>query len=300
MHDDTDDELEALFHECSNRGRWGADDERGTLNLIDEAVRLRALAQVRHGALVSLGLDLTTSASAKNVDPLVHRMLLDPPHPDAALDRIELAPHGFSVTHLDALGHVFWDGVAYNGRRAAAILADDGLRFGAITAAGDGVLTRGVLLDIAAVRGVPWLEPGDYVTPDDLDAAVELAGTTIEPGDAVFAHIGLARREAAEGEEDPSLRAGLHAECVRWLRRNDVAVWSGDCVERTPYPSAVLPLPLHQIGLASMGLHLLDCPDMDALHRACEAYGTRTFAVMMAPLRIPGGTGSPVNPIAMF
>ena len=299
MHD-TDSALEALFHECSNRGRWGDDDQRGTLNLIDDAVRLRALATVRHGAVVSLALELATTASDKNTDPLVHRMLLDHALDDAALDRIEIAPHGFSVTHLDALGHVFWNGAAYNGRRAADILTPQGLTFGAVTAAADGIVTRGVLLDIAAVRGVPWLEPGDYVTPGDLDAAADLAETTIEPGDAVFAHVGLARREAVQGEEDPTLRAGLHAECVRWLRRHDVAIWSGDCVERTPYPSTSVPLPLHQIGLASMGLHLLDCPDVDALRRACERYGSYTFALMMAPLRIPGGTGSPVNPIAMF
>ncbi|WP_053202537.1 cyclase family protein [Jiangella muralis] len=295
-----DDRLMQLFAACSNAGRWGDDDELGTLNFITPAVRRAALDEVRLGESVSIGLDLDVHASSKNTDPLVH--VVDPYERDplAARDRIEIAAHGFTVTHLDAVAHVFWEGAAYNGRSAREILGERGLRYGSVHAARDGIVTRGVLLDVAAARGVPWLQPGDWVSVADLEAAESLAGARVTSGDAVFAHVGLGRREREQGPEDPSLRAGLDADCLAWLHEREVAVWSGDCVERLPYPSTVMPLPLHQIGLAAMGLCLLDCPDMDALVAACEAHRRATFALVIAPLRIPGGTGSPVNPLALF
>ena len=123
-----------------------------------------------------------------------------------------------------------------------------------------GIVTRGVLLDVAGARGVPFLTPGEAVTSDDLTAAERSSGTTVRTGDAVFVHVGLERREAEQGLEDPSVRAGLDASCLPWLHTREVAVYSGDCVDQIPFPSAAVPLPLHQIGLVAMGLVLLDCP----------------------------------------
>jgi kynurenine formamidase len=157
-----------------------------------------------------------------------------------------------------------------------------------------------VLLDVTAARGVPYLAPEDTVTAEDLAAAEKHAGVRVESGDAVFVHIGLERREADQGTEDPAARAGLDAGCLPWLHEREVAVYSGDCVERIPYPSQAVPLPLHQIGLVAMGLVLLDCPRLAELVAACEDTGRHEFLLTVAPLRLPGATGSPVNPLCVF
>jgi kynurenine formamidase len=297
----TEDELVALFDRCSNQGRWGADDELGTLNHITDDKRRRAAALVRHGRTVSIGRDLSTAADRLNTDPVRHRMLYDQEPPLSALDSIELATHGFAVTHLDAISHVFWRGHAYNGNQAADLLSPKGLRAGSVFAQRGGIVTRGVLLDVAGARGVSYLDPTDTVTAADLAAAEEFGGVRVERGDCVFVHVGVERREAAEhAVEDPAARAGLHADCLPWLHDHEVAVYSGDCVERIPYPSEAVPLPLHQVGLVAMGLVLLDCPRLDELVATCAELGTREFLLTVAPLRLPGATGSPVNPLCVF
>jgi kynurenine formamidase len=220
--------------------------------------------------------------------------------PRASIDFIGMVPHGLSLTHLDALGHCFFDGRLYNGRPAAETVSkSEGLRFASIMAQREGIVTRGVLLDVAAARGERWLAAGEYVTADDLSAA-ERAGVAVEPGDAVVVHIGLEAREAAEGPEDRSLRAGLDAGAVAWLHDRQVSLYTGDCIERMPYPSAVMPVPLHQIGLVAMGLVLLDSPRLTPLMARSAELGRSTFLLTVAPLPVPGGTGSPVNPIAVF
>jgi kynurenine formamidase len=296
----TDDELTELFERCSNRGRWGADDELGTLNYITDEKRRAAPARVSTRRAVSIGRDMSTVADRVNTDPVRHRMLYDQDPPVSALDSIELSTHGFALTHLDAITHVFWHGNAYNGKRAVDVLSTKGLRSGSVYAQRNGVFTRGVLLDVAAARGVPYLLPGDTVTADDLPAAEENSGVRVDSGDAVFVHIGLERREADQGTEDPGTRAGLDADCLPWLHEREVAVYSGDCVERIPYPSKAVPLPLHQIGLVAMGLVLLDCPRLADLVAACSDTGRNEFLLTVAPLRLSGATGSPVNPLCVF
>jgi kynurenine formamidase len=295
-----DREIVALFERCSNRGRWGEDDELGTLNYITDEKRRQAGTLVRLGRSVSIGRDLSTQADRLNVDPLRHRMLFDQDPPVSALDSFELAPHGFAVTHLDAVSHVFWRGNSYNGRSARDVLHARGLLAGSVHAQREGIFTRGVLLDVAAARAVPYLQPTDTVTAADLDAAERLSGLRVESGDAVFVHVGLERREAEQGPEDPSVRAGLDAGCLPWLHEREVAVYSGDCVEKTPFHSDAVPLPLHQIGLVAMGLVLLDCPRLAGLVATCAELGRHDFLLTAAPLRIPGGTGSPVNPLCLF
>jgi kynurenine formamidase len=296
----TEDELTELFERCSNHGRWGPDDELGTLNYITDEKRRAAAALVRTGRAVSIGRDMSTVADRVNTDPVRHRMLYDQDPPTSALDSIELSTHGFALTHLDAVSHVFWQGQAYNGKRAADVLSPAGLRSGSVYAQRDGIITRGVLLDIAAARGVPYLAAEETVTARDLTAAEEHAGVRVESGDAVFVHIGLERREADQGTENPGARAGLDGGCLPWLHEREVAVYSGDCVERIPYPSEAVPLPLHQIGLVAMGLVLLDCPRLAELVAACADTGRHEFLLTVAPLRLPGATGSPVNPLCVF
>jgi kynurenine formamidase len=290
-----------LFDVCSNRGRWGSDDELGTLNYITAEKRLEALSLVTVGRVVSIGKDVDVVRSLKNPEPAVHRMLyVAHADPFGSADVIEIAPHGLSVTHMDALGHANFKGAMYNGRRADEEVLPSGLRFGSMLAGKDGVVTRGVLLDVAASRNVGWLTVDEGVWPEDLDAAERLAGTRVSRGDAVFVRVGLGAREAAEGPEDPDRRAGLMAECMPWLHDREVAVYAGDCIERIPPVYESLPGPLHQIGLVAMGLSLLDNIELEELTGTCRELGRSEFLVAYAPLRIPGGTGSPVNPLCIF
>ncbi len=290
-----------LLEACSNRGRWGDDDELGTLNYITAQKRLDALRLVTHGRVVSIAMDLDTVPSLKNPEPAIHRMLyVAHEDSDGSGDVLEIAPHGYAVTHMDALGHAYVNGAMYNGRHARDEVLTTGLRFGSILPAREGVVTRGVLLDVAASRGVDWLGIDEGVWPEDLDAAERLAGTRVTRGDAIFVRVGLGAREAAEGPEDPARRAGLMAECLPWLHEREVAVYAGDCIERIPGTYKALPGPLHQVGIAAMGLSMLDNVAVEELAAVCRELGRYEFLVVYAPLRIPRGTGSPVNPLCIF
>jgi kynurenine formamidase len=289
-----------LMQRCSNRGRWGPDDELGTLNFITAEKRLSAFGLVRSGASVSIGRDLDVTYSSRNPNPVVHRMLyVDAGDPPGAIDMIEIAPHGHSVTHVDAVAHVYFEGSIYNGRRVEGVVSPRGLSFGSIMASRGGVITRGVLLDVAAARGVPSLEPGEAIWPEDLESAERFAGLTVGRGDAVIVRSGV-RDHDGVGESKPMRRTGLAAECLFWLHDREVAVYSGDCSEVVPSPYERLTSPLHQIGLAAMGLTVLDVPDLAELTEVCHRTERYEFLFLYAPLRLPGGTGSPVNPLCVF
>lgn len=289
-----------LFRTCSNEGRWGPDDELGTVNLVTPDVRRRALALARVGTVVSLGRDLRTRDSRQRPPSAVHVMSYMAHEPVGSADYLGIMVHGFEVTHLDAVGHAYYGGAMYNGRKAGDMVTPEGLGFASIQVYRDGIVTRGVLLDVAEVRGVPYLAADDGVTVADLEHAEQASGTNVGPGDAVFVRTGHDRRIAVEGWHGEDVREGVLPEVIPWLRERDVAVWSGDCIERLPSGLPGVPLPLHQVGMSAMGLAFLDMPDVEVLRDACRAHGTSEFLLVIAPLRIPGGTGSPVNPLAIF
>lgn len=296
-----DDSIAAVFEAAKNWGRWGADDGKGTLNLITPAKRVEAAQLVRTGRSLSLAQPLSKHASVKNPRPITHLTAFEAHQPRAMIDYFGMVPHGFSVTHLDAIGHVFFEDTLYNGHRAADVCSkSDGLLECSIYAQREGIFTRGVLLDVAAARGVDWLEPDAYVTVADLEAAEAHGGVEVSSGDALLVRVGRDACEEARGVGDQSQRAGLDAAAVGWLAERDIAVFGGDCIERMPYPSERFPVPLHQIGCVAMGLVLLDTPLVEDLARACAEQGRFEFLLTCAPLPIPGGTGSPVNPLAVF
>jgi hypothetical protein len=290
-----------LLDRCSNVGRWGPDDERGTLNHVSPAKRIAAAGLVREGRVVSLGRELSTVATRANPTPMVHRMLFSK-HEGAvsSFDAVDIAPHGFRITHLDAIGHVFFEGRAYNGRTADEILTPSGMAYASIHGLREGIFTRGVLLDVAAARAVPWLAPGEGVSVEDLERAESLAGVRVEKGDAILVRVGLGARETAEGEEDPTVRAGLLAECIPWIHSREIAVYGGDCVEAIPSGYRRAWMPLHMVGMVAMGLVMLDNPEVEELARVAAAVQRSEFLLTAAPLAIPGGTGSAVNPLAVF
>jgi kynurenine formamidase len=290
----------ALFDVCSNTGRWGPDDELGTLRHITPARRLAALATVRVADVVSIGKDLPVGRSRQVPPSVVHNMVHVDEDANAAIDFVSLMPHGYEVTHVDAVGHAFFDGQAYNGRRAREIITTAGLNFGSILAMRDGIVTRGVLLDVAGARGVAYLAAGEPITVADLERAERHACLRVAPGDAIFVRSGHDVRVSVEGSQTDDLPEGVAAEVHVWLRDREVAEYSGDCIEQLPANLDGVPMPLHQVGLAGLGLAILDVPDVEALAVACRGHGRSEFLLIVAPLRLPGGTGSAVNPLAIF
>jgi kynurenine formamidase len=294
-------EILELFKSCSNVGRWGQNDELGTLNYITRDKRVAAARLVTEGRTVALGRPLSTELSPANPVPIKHRMLFHKgAHPLGCADTVEIAPHGYSITHVDALGHVFFDGRMWNGRRVIDCVDKDGLRFGSVEGLAGGVFTRGILLDVAAARGVNWLEAGDEVLVADLDRAEAMTGAQVSSGDAVIVRVGREGQGSTATVGDTAYRAGLAPECVPWLHEREVSVYGGDCIEQLPQASARVPMPLHMIGLVAMGLVILDNPEIDELAEVTRSLGRSEFLLAFAPLRLPRGTGSAVNPLAVF
>ncbi len=303
--------MERIFEQVKGWGRWGADDERGALNLITDERRAKAAAQVRAGESVSLARELPVTASAENPNPAQHLMIAagdaleaaGVPGLQATQDWIGVACHGMAVSHIDALCHVCVGGRMYNGFPASEVRST-GARRGGILAAGDGIVGRGVLLDVPRLRGVAWLEPGEAIGPDELEAVEAAEHVRVEEGDVLLVATGRDARRAARGVWHPVEEglAGLHPECVPWLHARGVAVLGCDGVS-DPLPgnaAAGWPIPVHQCCLVAMGVHLLDNLRLDRLAQACARQARWTFLLCVAPLRIEGGTGSPVNPIAVF
>jgi kynurenine formamidase len=296
----TEADVRTSFEQVSNWGRWGPDDELGTLNFVTPDKVRSAAAAVRSGRVVSAAHDLSTAFSAKNASPLHHRMIYRGAHAHGAADEMLVYNHGLFQTHVDALAHHFFEGKVYNGRPVADVVHQQGLGFGSLYVQRNGVVTRGVLLDVARARGIDWLEPTDTVTAADLQAAEDLAGVRVESGDAVLVRVGLGRREAETGPEDVKVRTGLGPDCAPWLHEREVALFGSDCPEKLPsaYPS--LGLTWHIAALVFMGLVLVDAVDMEAVAAACAEEGRSEFLYTQAPLRFAGGTGCPVNPLCVF
>ena len=294
-------DLEVLFDQLNNAGRWGPDDELGTLNYISPKKRIAAAQLVRMGQALSIARDLDTRQSANNPSPVRHTMCYQAHEPIGAVDELELGMHGFALTHLDAIAHVYRGQDVYNGKKAGAVATPGGLTCCDILAQKDGIFTRGVLLNVAAARGVTWMTPDQGVHAADLDAAEKRQKVRVESGDAIFVYTGLQKREAVEGPENLGQRVGIMPDAIRWMHEREIAVYSGDCVDAFPNPYSLrYVIYFHAIALAAMGLILLDIPALEPLVEVCDKLGRSDFLLTMAPLRIKGGTGSPVNPIALF
>jgi kynurenine formamidase len=220
-----------------------------------------------------------------------------------ALEHLGLVYHGHTVTHVDGLSHIFWDGKMYNGKPAELVTSTLGATHHAITVLRDGVVTRGVLLDVAQVRGVDWLEPGEAVFPEDLEACETQFGMRVEEGDVIMLRTGYGKkvRDAGGDEVVRVGRAGWHAACLPWFRERGVAMIACDTAQDAqPSGYKTLRGPIHAIGIVAMGLWLVDNCDLEALSQTCDELGRHEFLFTLAPLRWIGATGSPANPIATF
>jgi kynurenine formamidase len=210
--------------------------------------------------------------------------------------------HGDVNTHLDALCHVIYDGTMHGGVPAADALSPDGASALSVDLVRDGIVGRGVLLDIPGLYGLPWLEPGTDVTAEDLAAAETRQGVRVGPGDALLVRVGHRRRREELGPWDvPHARAGLHPAALEFLAERQVAVLGSDGNNDTA-PSAAqdVAFPVHVLAVHAMGLHLLDYLDLEELAPVCAREGRWSFLCVIAPVRLPHGTGSPVNPLAVL
>jgi kynurenine formamidase len=300
-------EFRELYERVRRTSAWGPGDRLGTLNNISQSEVVAAASDVRDGRTVSLASPIDDRVTPDNPDPAVHQMTRSADRADGApglsfaADRLAMNIHGNADSHIDALCHVIFDGRLYNGIPADTITATGATEL-SIDLAGQGIAGRGLLLDIPRLRGTPWLEPGDHVTADDLLAAESAQFDRIEQGDLLFVRVGHhARRQALGPWDAAASRAGLHPAALELLAERRIAVLGSDSNNDTaPSVTEGVDFPVHVLAINAMGLYLLDYLDLDALAELCEARHRSSFMCVVAPLRLLAGTGSPVNPIAIF
>jgi kynurenine formamidase len=304
----TTEQIAGLMEKVSNWGRWGKDDQRGGLNFITDQKRAAAARLVQSGRIVSLSMPLATRPSRDNPRPVTHLMIRSgivghPLGSSGAADYFAIEPHGLATTHLDALCHHSWRGRLYNGFDMNEV-DFQGAHKCAIDVAREGIVSRGVLLDIPKIRGVEWIEPGDPIYPDDLEAAQRDHRVSVAEGDVLLVRTGRfkLRRAKGAGAFTKGAMPGLHASCLEWLHQRGIAVLGSDAISDV-LPSgyeAPLAMPIHTGTLVMMGVHLIDNAELEGVAEHCARAGRYEFMFSLLPLVLERGTGSPANPIALF
>jgi len=291
----TKDEFEKVFKQISNWGRWGKDDQMGSVNLITPQKRVEAAALVNEGVSISMAHD--------ELPPFEHKMLStgSTPGAESATDLYSVQFHGYSITHMDSLCHFFWEGHMYNGYSQQEV-TEKGAGKLSILNFKNGILTRGVVMDFPRLFGTPYLKSDRRIYPEDLDAWEKNTGVKIQSGDAVLVDTGRWARYAAEGEWNVSKgSAGLDATCMPWFKARNVAALGSDlAMDAMPSNIEGVSMPVHILTLVAMGAPILDNLDLEAVAKAAAARKRWTFLLTVAPLPVEGGTGSPFNPIATF
>ena len=298
--------FDALLAQVNNAGRWGDQDERGTLNLITPDVRRAAASEVRTGITVSLAREMVHGEPPGGFGPITVEVttlsdsVLGPSDGSViwAAERTSLFYHGWAYTHIDALTHLMYKGRGYN-NTVPAHAPPVGETRNAVAAMRDGVISRGVLIDLPALRGVPYVAPGGAITAEDLDAWEARTGVRVRQGDIVLVRSG--RWSEAARAAGVTGSAGMHPSIASWLHARGVAAL-GDEAGTDTQPSAVAGInsPLHVLALVGMGLPLIENLDLEQLASEAAANNRWTFLLVIAPLDVRGATGSPVNPVAIF
>ncbi|OPF80825.1 cyclase [Streptomyces antioxidans] len=306
--------LPAEFHEIAKRvnnwGRWGTADEIGTLNLITDAVVREAAATIRTGRRVPLAVRLRqdgiqTGLIPGRINPL-HTMVavnFEMFGPDTVAISDDAVTMGLQAgTHWDGLAHVSHSGRIYNGRPAGSITAQDRAAFSGIDKAGP-LVSRGVLLDVARARGAERLPEGHVVTPEDLDAAEELAGTRVRSGDIALVRTGQIQRYLAGEKEAYALPSpGLSLRTPEWFHARDVAAVANDTLTFEVFPPEIegLWMPVHALDLVEMGMLQGQNWNLEELSEVCAEEGRYAFLLSAPPEPFAGGTGAPVAPVAIL
>ncbi|HTT54696.1 MAG TPA: cyclase family protein [Streptosporangiaceae bacterium] len=296
----------ALYQRLRAASAWGPADRRGALNYITPAQVLAAAGEVTLGRTASMAAPIESRVTLDNPEPAEHQMTspagdqADPAGLSFAMDRLAINVHGNADSHIDALCHVIYQARLYNDVPAETVGATGASEL-SIETASNGIVGRGVLLDIPRLRGVSWLEPGDHVTADDLIQAGQAQDVSVGQGDLLFVRVGHRQRRTELGPWDAArARAGLHPLALEFVAERRVAVLGSDSNNDTsPSVAEGVEFPVHVLAVTAMGVHLLDYLQFDDLAGLCEETGRWSFCCVIAPLRIDRGTGSPVNPIAV-
>jgi kynurenine formamidase len=302
------DEFERLFESLKNWGKWGPEDEKGTLNYITPEKVTAAARLVTSGRSVSMAIPINTVAGPDNQNPALYYM--NTTHDIGAgdvrfaTDFLGMQFHGDCHTHIDALCHISYKGLLYNGRPASSVTARGALGLD-ITAYAHGIVGKGILIDIPRLRGVKWLEPGEAVTREEIEAAEKAEGVMLGEGDIMVFRTGHHRRRLEMGAwncgYDGEGRAGLDLNSLMLMHERKVAAFlpDGDG-ETVPSQIKEIQYPIHPLQITAMGMACMDSLQFEELVKVCEEEKRWEFMVVIAPLRLPQGTGSPINPIAIF
>lgn len=291
------EEFDQLFQKVKNWGRWGAEDQLGSVNLITAAKRKQALALAKTGQTVSLVHNPITEKAEDNNSPFEHVM-----QPGFNMDTYRVSYHGYAHSHMDALCHILYKDQTYNGYARAEVNTEKGCTKLGIQNLKEGIVTRGVLVDIPRLRNLPYLEPGTAIYVEDLEAWEKKAGVKIASGDAVLLRTGRwARREKLGPWNVGQSAAGLHASVAQWIKARGVSFLGSDAAEDvTPSLVEGVALPVHTLMITALGVNLLDNQDLEALGETAAKMNRWEFMLTIAPVPVTGGTGFPLNAIAMF
>ena len=300
------EEYEAYRQRLSNWGRWGSDDQFGTLNHITPEARAAAAGLVSLGRTVSCANPLATAAvvsdGRRNGNPAQHRMNVGPA---SCTDYIGVSYHGFVNTHVDALCHIYTSegGRLYNDADPA-LITEEGALTHSIDRWRGGIVTRGVLYDIPRFRGQDYVRPGEPVEGWELADCARQSGIAPRAGDAVLIRSGAGPFWAANPDfvmEFPPLNTpGVAVSCLEFLHQHDAALLGWDLQEAGGQPEYGERIPLHAVAIPYMGMPLLDNADFEELAAVCAEFGRYEFMLVISPLVVLGGTGSPANPLALF
>jgi kynurenine formamidase len=309
----TESEVLGYFKSLSNWGRWGKEDQLGALNLITPEKTRRAIATVEEGVTVSLARTVRFESTADAPVPPVHFMVESgegwatgqkvSARPNAAAtDYFGMIFHGATITHVDSLSHFFWEGKTYNGQPAHLVSTSLGATVCSVEQAKNGIMTRGVLVDVPMVRGIDWVERGEGVSPEDILAAEEQCGFRVEEGDVLLIRTGQLHRRDVEGPVDRTKGStACQAACLPLFHQRGIAMMGSDTGnDVAPSQYAKVPQPIHQVGITAMGLWILDNANLEDVAQACRQRNRWEFLLSIGPLRLHNTTGSPVNPIAVF
>lgn len=290
-------DFDAWFQKVRNWGRWGTNDELGTLNLLTPAKRRAAAALVKAGVSVGLAHSPLTDRDADVGSPFEHTM-----NRGFTTDTYRVSYHGYAHSHLDALCHILYKDQTYNGYARADVNTEQGCTKLGIQHFRNGYVTRGILMDIPRLKGLPYLEPGTPIFVEDLEAWEKRAGMKVAPGDALFIRTGRWARRAAKGPWNVGQNAaGLHASVAEWLKTRGVALIGSDAaLDVVPSLVEGQNLPVHTLAITALGLNILDNQDLEALGDLAAAQKRWQFLLTVAPVPVSGGTGFPVNPLATF
>ncbi|MET0371403.1 MAG: cyclase family protein [Sphingobium sp.] len=307
------DRFEFLAEKVRNWGRWGPEDQRGTLNLIGPEVLIGATASVKQGKLFALGMDFCKQGpqlAERRFNPLLFVTdlftPLNPAKPNAMYSDDVITMPLQAATQWDALGHVHYNGTMYGGKKAADNLGTHGTHHCSIEhLAKPGIMSRGLLLDIPRLYKTDRLPVDHHISVDDLNNACAMGGVTPQRGDIICIRTGHITRFTKDNDRIAfnGLQPGVTIEAAEWLFEHEIGAVASDnlAVEviTASMTTSDLPLPFHLLTLTEMGMPLGEMWNFEALADDCAKDGQYSFLLSAPPLSVPGAFGSPINPLAL-